>query len=273
MIPIELLTISLLSATTTTATKSSNQDDKSRASVIHCAECPPMVPVTVTVEGVPRRYMVGKFEVTWKEYMLAFDDKACPAPVNLDGKLVELNVKDVRDNFPMTSIRPVEIGCYLTWLRKKTTKPYRLSSEVEWAAIARKASGREKLLISDIGPTKAYVGGVSHNDWSYTRDDPRYSVEWRVVNRVGSYGPDRLGLYDLFGNASEVMSDPMIYSSLSKTASDGTDLAQVLVKGGSLGSNVNFDVILGRERYVGAGHSARVGFRVMHDDIGPDQAK
>lgn len=178
-----------------------------------CTDCPQMVPILVEVAGVKKEIAVGIYEITWKEYMAAYDQADCPAPFNPVKPNTHFNVTDFRDDYPMTSVSPNGFDCYLSWIKRITGKPYRLPTEAEWIAIARKATGSESLKISDIPCGEAHFAGSCNDSYSYSRADPdyaydpRFSVNHHNIERVGMRSPDMLGLFDLIGNSGEAVSD------------------------------------------------------------------
>ncbi|WCM25841.1 formylglycine-generating enzyme family protein [Sphingomonas sp. QA11] len=209
--------------------------------------------------------MVARYEVTWSDYLAAYEEEKCAPPRNVDGKTINLEAKDLRDNFPMTSIKPDEFDCYLTWIRKKTGKPFRLPSEAEWTAIARKATGLKALKIKDIPKGWAYLLGDLHTEWSYTDNDPRNAVEKGLIWRVGQFRPDSLGLYDLFGNAAEAVSDPATFTVIGEVDGKKSSVRQTIFKGGNRFSAPEFDVINGRVKYFSFANSDTVGFRLVYE--------
>ena len=230
-----------------------------------CADCFPAVSVDIEINGKFESLMVSRYEVTWNDYLAAHEEADCPAPRNIDGKIIDLTIKDVHDNFPMTSLKPDEFGCYLTWIRRKTGKPFRLPSEAEWTAIARKASGLKALTIKNIPTGQAYLLGELHAEWKYTNKDPRDAVAQRLVQRVGQLKPDSLGLYDLFGNAAEAVSDPVKFLSYNIVDGNRPLVDQTIVKGGNRFSRPDFDVINDSAKYFSFANSYTVGFRLVYE--------
>lgn len=232
-----------------------------------CTECPEMLPVSIDLEGHSKDLMVSKYELSWNEYFYSIDQAQCPPPRNIDDSLIDLKRKDLRDSFPMTSIKPVELSCYLDWVRKKSGKAYRLPSEAEWIAIAQKATHRSTILVDDLKPNQGYLLNRLHNDWRATSGDPRGAVENMLVWRVGQFGPDALGLFDLFGNAAEATSDTVKFLSYKKENGKRPLVDQTIVKGGSLSSPGNFDLINGKDKYFSFANSDIVGFRLVYDAV------
>ncbi|HKI47482.1 MAG TPA: SUMF1/EgtB/PvdO family nonheme iron enzyme, partial [Balneolales bacterium] len=133
-------------------------------------------------------------------------------------------------NEPVTSISWIEAAQYCNWLslqEKKTpfydirsgqlrgsnitSDGYRLLSEAEWEWLARKASkqqqtrftwGDETIIPANSGniADESAKGKVSY----YV---PNYSDGYAGLAPVGSYPPEKTGLYDLTGNVSEWVHD------------------------------------------------------------------
>ncbi len=190
---------------------------QNQAATQDCSDCPQMVPVTVEVAGINKDLMVGRYEITWKEYLVSYDKAKCPAPTNLGRANSNFIIDNLRDDYPMTAISPNDFECYLGWITKVTGKPYRLPTEAEWIAIARKATGRESLKISDVPCGRAHFAGSCNDSYSYSRADPdysydpRFSVNHHNIEKVGRRDPNSLGLFDLIGNAGEAVSNREIY--------------------------------------------------------------
>jgi formylglycine-generating enzyme required for sulfatase activity len=113
---------------------------------------------------------------------------------------------------------------YTAWLAHKTGLPYRLLSEAEWEYAARAGTttlfffGDDEAALSDYG-------------WSVFNSENR-------ARPVGEKKPNRFGLYDMHGNASEWVEDPWHanYNGApidGSTRIEGGDTSRRVVRGGS----------------------------------------
>jgi Sulfatase-modifying factor enzyme 1 len=186
--------------------------------ITHCAECPEMIPVRISLSGSPKDILVAKTELTWRQYMYIYDRAKCPIPRSIKGRGDEYDVSDpsVRDDYPLTSLKPVEIQCYVAALGKLTGKAYRLPTEAEWIAIARLCHPSGHLSLSSVAADQAHLTTVwikGITDKEYARigynDGGAYDARersWVGLVPVARYPSDCSGLYDLIGNAGELVS-------------------------------------------------------------------
>lgn len=100
----------------------------------------------------------------------------------------------VKDNEPVYWVDWNDIQIFLTELKAKTGKKYRLPTEAEWEYAAR--------------------GGNKSKGYKYSGSDNLNDVGWSSNNRgdipyhpVGSRLPNELGIYDMSGNMGEACSD------------------------------------------------------------------
>lgn len=123
-------------------------------------------------------FYLGKYEVTFEEFDLCFASGGC-------------------DYFPDDcgwgrGLRPVimiswnDIYQYITWLRKATKKKYRIPSPQEWLY----AAGFGETY--SVNETKEANCGGCNSEWSNIK-----------TATVGSFKPNKFGLYDMFGNVYE----------------------------------------------------------------------
>ena len=168
-----------------------------------CAECPSMITVpagSVTMgsstsesgrdrdEGpqhrvtIAKNFAVGKYEVTFAEWDSCVADGGCNGYRPPDEGWG-------RATHPVIHVSYNDAIVYITWLRRKTGKPYRLLTEAEWEYAAR------------AGTVSAYYWGARANPAS-----AKYNATNGTVP-VGSFAPNSFGLYDMSGNVSEWGSD------------------------------------------------------------------
>ena len=76
----------------------------------------------------------------------------------------------------------------MSWLAKKTGKPYRLLSEAEWEYAARGGTATRYPWGDQPGRNRANFAG-SGSKWSGKQTAP-----------IDSFAPNRFGLHDMIGN-------------------------------------------------------------------------
>ena len=128
------------------------------------------------------------------------------------------------DKHPVTCISWHDAADYAEWLAHKTGKPYRLPSEAEWEYAARAGSTSTYFWGQDEEQVCPYA---NVGDPSLLRVNPiiRGQVETALsqgnlalrfvhctdgtpyTSPVGSYKPNKLGLYDMIGNVWEYVAD------------------------------------------------------------------
>ena len=106
------------------------------------------------------------------------------------------------DSHPAVCLTFRDAQDYVSWLRERTGRSYRLLSEAEWEYAARAGS-------STAFP---WPDGVTHELANYGGDEccsPRASGRDRWINSspVGSFPPNAFGLYDMQGNVMQWVED------------------------------------------------------------------
>jgi formylglycine-generating enzyme required for sulfatase activity len=169
---------------------------------------------------------VGRFDVTrdeWAAFVSATGrstESGCaftgrPGPL-LDpkGSWSSLGFKQTgRD--PVVCVTWRDASDYAAWLSKRTGKHYRLLSEAEWEYAARAGTNTPYYWgdtpdhkFANYGPDEAYGKGVATG-----RD------KWIYTSPVGSFPPNRFGLYDMSGNVLQFVADCL--GTYDKTPKDG----------------------------------------------------
>jgi formylglycine-generating enzyme required for sulfatase activity len=128
-------------------------------------------------------YAVGKFSVTFEQW------DACVA----DGGCKGYRPDDAgwgRGRRPVINVNFADAQTYVEWLRRKTGKPYRLLSEAEWEYAARAGTTTWFFFGDTIDETKA-----------------NYGTTRGQTTEVGSFPPNRFGLFDMAGNSAQWVQD------------------------------------------------------------------
>lgn len=144
--------------------------------------------VLLAPEGtVKKSFYIGVYEVTWKDYLPAIAEAKCPMPSNQYNSQLKFS-KSLGDDYPVTGITRPAFQCYLDWLNKKYGKRYRLPTTAEWQIAGKGALYQNPVIQA-------------------SRADPRWAVERGLVRPVGQLKPSKDGIYDLEGNAAEILAD------------------------------------------------------------------
>ena len=227
-----------------------------------CAECPEMVVIPAgsflmgspeseggrnRTEGpqhrvtIPAPFAVGAYEVTFEEWDACVSDGGCGGYRPNDNGWG-------RGRRPVIHVSWNDAAVYVTWLRGKTGKEYRLLSEAEWEYAAR------------AGTTTRYSFGDG-----ITPSDANYGGNIGKTQRVGSYRANGFGLYDVHGNVWEWVQDCWNWSYAGAPNNGeawGGDCSFRVFRGGSWlgisGDLRSADRLRGRSGI----RSSNVGFRV-----------
>ncbi len=136
---------------------------------------------------IARAFAVGKYPITFDEW------DACVAAGGCKYKPEDAGWG--RSRRPAINVSWNDAQEYVAWLSKKTGKPYRLLSEAEWEYAARGGTTTRYPWGNDPGTNRANFYG-SGSEWSGKQTAP-----------VGSFDPNKFGLYDMIGNVWEWVED------------------------------------------------------------------
>lgn len=164
------------------------------APIVDCPDgCPKIALVHPESTAIKPFYMTV-FEITWSDYLRSVHEAGCTAPVNEDSRYldVDVTVDGFADSYPVTGVSPLDFNCYISWLNRKSGHNYRLPSSKEWLEAARYAPAKPGYLTKSPGEPLR---------------DARSAVNRLTVHPTGLGDPSPDGIYDLEGNAGEVLSD------------------------------------------------------------------
>jgi sulfatase modifying factor 1 len=123
------------------------------------------------------------------------------------------------DAHPVLNVNWFDADAFCRWLRKKEGRAYRLPTEAEWEYACRAGT---KTRFVEGQSTTALRRIANVQDESLAEKEPRFSNskessylrrpvpwddEYPFSAPVGSFEPNRFGLYDMLGNAAEWCSD------------------------------------------------------------------
>ncbi len=138
---------------------------------------------------IPRPFALGKYEVTFAEW------DAC---VSVGA------AKDWgwgRDNRPVINVNWDDAKAYVQWLSRKTGEEYRLPSEAEWEYAARAGTKTP----FHTGERIATAQANFHGEITYNGSSKGQNRQQTIP--VGSFSPNRFGVYDMHGNVWEWVED------------------------------------------------------------------
>lgn len=247
----------------------SAQDANARL-IRDCADCPELI----RVDGVGRdgrALLVGRYELLWHEYMQSVIEGGCVPPANMDGRVLPRD-PGATDRYPITTIRPAEIQCYLSWISKKSKKTYRLPTEREWITIAELSGVTEADTVRSYSRNKALLSNLSTPYWGLSANDlslatvvpgeEREAILLRTIGPVGTKAADRLGLYDLIGNLPEMIADLP-----AGTPAIAFNRPVVAKKGAGLGTtDPDFNLLHHHEKTIASWRGYTVGYRVVRSE-------
>lgn len=132
-------------------------------------------------------FAVGQFESTFDEWSACVADSGCngynPSNQGWSG-----------GRRPVINVSWSDANAYITWIKKKTGKPYRLLSEAEYEYATRAGSTTAYPWGDAIGKDNANCNGCG-SEWA------------KEAEPVGSFAANGFGLYDMLGNVWEWTED------------------------------------------------------------------
>ena len=140
---------------------------------------------------------VGRYEVTFAEWDACVADGGCNDYKPRDEKWG-------RGNRPVIQVDWDDAQSYVSYLSRKTGKPYRLLSEAEWEYAARAGTTTTNYWGNDNHPQRSAVcayANVGRSTFSCAKNGRDITVP------VGSFRPNSFGLYDMIGNVEEWTAD------------------------------------------------------------------
>ncbi|MEA1013287.1 formylglycine-generating enzyme family protein [Sphingosinicella sp. LY1275] len=183
-----------------------------------CEDCPVFVRVPDAPASLrPIRY-VSKFELTWNNYLAAYDDGACEipnpnaAPQTAGPNDILPHLDKYRIDWPVEQLGVADVQCYIDWLEGKTGYDVALPTAREWEWFARAGRKGAKFPWGNepdarreaLGRTE--VPERSRTPWPFEEGGREINRHLSGV-KVGLFPPNDWGLHDLMGNVRELTSD------------------------------------------------------------------
>ena len=106
-----------------------------------------------------------------------------------------------RGRRPVINVSWKDAKSYVSWLSRKSSKPYRLLSESEWEYVARAGTLTRRWWGDDIGEIDA-CRYANVYDGQFKCSDGH-----RNTSSAGSFAANRFGLHDVLGNVWEWVED------------------------------------------------------------------
>jgi formylglycine-generating enzyme required for sulfatase activity len=144
-------------------------------------------------------FAVGKYEVTFAQW------DACVAEAGCTHKPSDNNWG--RGKRPIINVSWNDTQQFVSWLAKKTGKPYRLMTEAEWEYAVRgttKTTDRQSPFST--GPTINYSQANYDANFVYGVG-AKIGIYRQKTLDVGSFKPNAFGLHDMHGNVWEWVED------------------------------------------------------------------
>jgi len=189
--------------------------------VIDCAFCPEMVVLDAGhfLMGAPdseregaanerpqhrvdisRRFAIGKFEVTNREWNECVRARRCDGMRDLSDPRQSLS--------PVTGVSWQEARKYTAWLSEFTGRTYRLPSEAEWEFAARAGTTSPYSFDDTASPICDFANGADRSVGALLMANASCDDNvGRAPAQRGSYLPNPRGLHDVHGNVWEWVDD------------------------------------------------------------------
>ncbi len=208
---------------------------------------------------IPYAFAIGRYELTIAEFAVFAEETGFESQGGcfemLASKAWQLNAEAswrdpgyaVTDRHPAACLNSREYQLYLDWLSQKTGQRYRMPSEAEWEYAARLGSEEVRIWQPEDADACRHLNGADAqfrqaftDDWLTFACDDGYPI----TAPVGTYAPNGIGMYDVFGNTAEVTLDCFV-NGHAGAPTDGSPRAAepcpVLVyKGGSWAAEPGF---------------------------------
>lgn len=174
-----------------------------------------------------------------------------------------------RENRPVINVSYQHITeQFIPWLDKITGQTFRLPTEAEWEYAARAGSTAKYAWGNEIACSQAQYGRHEFTEASKSGGECSKSYDGTV--KVKSFSPNSYGLYDMNGNAWELVED-CYHESYNGAPSDGSAWLSGdcsfdrVIRGGGWYTSKNYLRSADRNGFSSIRHDQLVGFRLAQD--------
>jgi formylglycine-generating enzyme required for sulfatase activity len=231
--------------------------------------------------SIGHEFALGKYDVTRREFAAFVEEtgyqvhNACLG-AGQTGMLEkpEFNWRSPgfvqTDRDPVVCVSQTDAQAYVSWLSRKTGHVYRLPTEAEWEYAARAGTSAVAYWGDDLNKACRYANVFDITNAKALRFDKDalffHCIDGYVyTSPVGSFLPNRFGIYDMLGNVSQWTEDCW-HGTYDGAPVDGSawisgDCRFHVVRGGSWGDGVGNNRSTARQA-ADPDHTAYVGFRV-----------
>lgn len=195
--------------------------------------------------AIKEALIVSKFDITFADWEACVSARACP---EVDDGGMGYDIK------PVINVTWDEAQQYAVWLSHVTGQPYRLLTETEWEYAARAGRATAYFWGAEIGKNNANCNGCGGR-W-----------DGELTAPVGSFLPNRFGLYDMAGNVGQWTQD-CYHDNYEGAPADGSawaggDCTRHVVRGGAWDGSPRQIRSASRYGYLSASRISDLGFRV-----------
>lgn len=207
---------------------------------------------------IAKPFAVSKFELTFAEWDVCAASGGCNSYRPSDAQWG-------RGERPVIYVSWDDAQQYVTWLSKVTGKTYRLLTEAEYEYAARAGTTTEYPWGNDIGTNNANCLGCG-SPWD-NRQQTAPVGSFTANGFVGSFPPNKFGLYDMVGNVWEWVED-CYHPNYQGAPTDGSawidsgTCSNRVVRGGSWNNSPIYLRSADRDRTPPVNQSYHLGFRV-----------
>jgi formylglycine-generating enzyme required for sulfatase activity len=201
-------------------------------------------------------FAVGKFHVTRAQFMAFVAEAGYDVGPCFSGDL-DLDASQ-SGNHPVVCVNVADANAYIGWLSTKTGQAYRLLTESEFEYAARAGTVTEWFWGDKRADGKAYAHCLdcSGNVGNFAK----------ATAAVGSLKPNMFGLYDMLGNADQLVQD-CYQANYNGAPTDGSARSGKfcpirVIRGGSWHKTLDWARSAGRFLQSSDMRSNEVGFRV-----------
>lgn len=149
----------------------------------------------------------AKYEITWTQYLPAVQEGGCRPPMMV-WELERTTIDDerFRTHLPVVGINLEDIHCYLDWINAKYDRKFRLPTAEQWRWLAYRGA---KTLFPWGDALEYDRANIVTPDIQWAFDVGKFGRPSHLTGTlpVGRFPADDAGLYDVIGNAVEIVGE------------------------------------------------------------------